>query len=355
MLDAPVLDAPVLDAPVLDAPVLGDPVLGDPVLGDPVLDAPVLDAPVLDAPATPPDELLSIGVGLVPPGVGELDADEAGVEGVALTGVDAVAVTLGLVVLDAVEVEQGVPVGVAGFLLPVALVLAFAEAVVVPVLVAAAVTVAVAVAVPVAVALALVPSLALELTLGLPLAGLPLVLSLGGLVTGVAGAGVTLGVTGLVDLAAAADEEVDWQAVGFSLLRPAKVRSRLAAPPDECTRLPDPAALPPPLALGEEIPTAVPSWTKASRSGGTAKEIPMANTAQATARAGRSSPYRQSRGCRPVPPVPVPPVPVPPVPVPPVPVPPVPAASCPPRMAFQRRIRSARKPRRAEAPECLLA
>ena len=332
---------------MLDAPVLGDPVLDAPVLDAPVLDAPVLDAPVLDAPATPPDELLSIGVGLVPPGVGELDADEAGAEGLALTGVDAAAVTLGLVVLDGVEVEQGVPAGVAGFLLPVALVLAFAEAVVVPVLVAAAVTVAVAVAVPVAVALA--PSLALELTLGLPLglplAGLPLVLSLGGLVTGVAGAGVTLGVTGLVDLAAADDEEVDWQAVGFSLLRPAKVRSWLAAPPDECTRLPDPAALPPPLALGEEIPTAVPSWTKASRSGGTAKEIPMANTAQATARAGRSSPYRQSRGCRAAPPVPVPPV----------PAPPVPAASCSPRMAFQRRIRSARKPRRAEAPECLLA
>ena len=64
---------------MLDAPVFDAPVLGDPVPGDPVLDAPVLDAPVLDAPATPPDELLSIGVGLVPPGVGELDANEAGV------------------------------------------------------------------------------------------------------------------------------------------------------------------------------------------------------------------------------------------------------------------------------------
>ena len=343
------LDAPVPDAPLFDAPVLGDPVLDAPVLDAPVLDAPVLDAPVLDAPATPPDELLSIGVGLVPPGVGELDADEAGVEGLALTDVDALAVTLGLVVLDGVRVEQGVPVGVAAFLLPVALVLAFAEAVVVPVgggsgghgrrccrrasrrgagAGAGAGTGAGTAAGRAAAGRAAA-------------AGLPL----GGLVNGVAGAGVTLGVTGLVDLAAADDEEVDWQAVGFSLLRPAKVRSWLAAPPDECTRLPDPAALPPPLALEEEIPTAEPSWTKASRSGGTAKEIPMANTAQATARAGRSSPYRQSRGCRPAPPVPAPPV----------PAPPVPAASCSPRMAFQRRIRSARKPRRAEAPECLLA
>ena len=192
----------------------------------------------------------------------------------------------------------------AGFLLPVALVLAFAEAVVVPLLVAVAVTLAVAVAVPVAVALALAPSLGLALPLaGLPL-GLPLVLPLGGLVTGVAGAGVTLGVTDLADLAAADDEEVDGQAVGFALLWPAEVRPRLAPPPDEPPGCPIRPGWAPPLALEEEIPTAVPSWTKASRSGGTARKTPMANTAQATARAGRSSPYRQSRGCRPAPPVP---------------------------------------------------
>ena len=187
----------------------------------------------------------------------------------------------------------------AGFLLPVALVLAFAEAVVVPLLVAVAVTLAVAVAVPVAVALAL--ELALELAL--PLAGLslglPLVLPPDGLVTGVAGAGVALGVTDLDGLAAADDEEVDRQVVSFPLLWSAEVRPRLAPPPDEPAWVPDPSALAPPLALEEENPTAVPSWTKASRSGGTAKETPMANTAQATARAGRSSPYRQSRGCLP--------------------------------------------------------
>jgi len=52
------------------------------------------------------------------------------------------------------------------------------------------------------------------------------------------------------------------------------------------------------LVLELEIPTAELSWLKAWRSGGTASATPMANTTQAAARAGRSSPYRQSRGCR---------------------------------------------------------
>ena len=46
------------------------------------------------------------------------------------------------------------------------------------------------------------------------------------------------------------------------------------------------------------IPTAVLRLTKAWRSGGSARATPMANKAQATARAGRSSPSRQSRGWR---------------------------------------------------------
>jgi hypothetical protein len=55
----------------------------------------------------------------------------------------------------------------------------------------------------------------------------------------------------------------------------------------------------PPPVLELEIPTtAEPSWTNASRSGDTASTMPMANTAQAAAMAGRSSPYRQSRCCR---------------------------------------------------------
>ena len=287
--------------------------------------------------------MLSVGLALVPPGAGELDVGETGVEGLALTDVDAVAlglavldaVALGLVVLDGVGVEQGVPVAVAGFLLPVALVLAFAEAVVVPLLVAVAVTLAVAVAVPVAVAL----TLELALELALPLAGLslgmPLVLPPDGLVTGVAGAGVALGVTDLDGLGrggrrgsrrAGGRLPAALAGRGAALAGTAARRARLGARSGRAGA--------PPLVLEEEIPTAVPSWTKASRSGGTARATPMANTAQATARAGRSSPYRQSRGCR---------------------APPPPARSCPPRTAFQRRTRSARKPPGAEAPECLLA
>jgi hypothetical protein len=302
-------------------------VLADPVLADPVL-----------------AEVLSVGTPPVaaPPDAGELDAGELeagetgvegveGVEGLALPGVDPTGAALGVTVLDggAVVVWQRVPVDVAAFVLPFALVLAFAEAVVVGLLAAVVVAVAVATAESVAVALPL--GLALLLA-GLPL-GLLLVLPLGGLVTGLAGG--TFGVADLVGLAAAVDEEVDGHGVGGPLLWPAEARPWLAPPPDEPAGLPDPVTpAAPPLVLEEEIPTAEPSWTKASRSGGTARAMPMANTAQATARAGRSSPYRQSRGCR---------------------APPPPGASCPPRTAFQRRTRSARKPPRAVAPACLLA
>jgi hypothetical protein len=50
--------------------------------------------------------------------------------------------------------------------------------------------------------------------------------------------------------------------------------------------------------LWEVIPTAELRWTKACRSGATARATPMANTTQAIAMAGRSSPSRQSRGWR---------------------------------------------------------
>jgi hypothetical protein len=239
-----------------------------------------------------------------------------------------------LAVLDgvAVAVWHRVPAGVAAFLLLVTPVLAFAEAVAAALLVPVALTVLVADAVLVAVAV--------PLSLGPPLAGLSpglLLVPLGGLVTGLAG--VTLGLTGLVGLAAD-DAEADGHAVAFPLLGPAEVRPWLAPPPDEPPRLPDPATPGTPwLVLVEEIPTAEASWTKASRSGGTARATPMANTAQTAARAGRSSPYRQSRDCCRGLPLPARPLP----------------SSCPPRMAFQRRTRSARKPPRAEAPACLLA
>jgi hypothetical protein len=50
--------------------------------------------------------------------------------------------------------------------------------------------------------------------------------------------------------------------------------------------------------LWEVIPTAELRWTKACRSGATARATPMANTTQAIAMAGRSSPSRQYRGWR---------------------------------------------------------
>ena len=214
---------------------------------------------------------------------------------------------------------------------PDALELAFAEAGVLalPVAVEAvpAVLVAVAVAVPVAVAVALSP-------------GLLLVLSVGELLAEPAGDALG-GVTGLADVADLApvdDGELDGHAVTCPLLWAAEVPPGPTPPADAPPWVPDPVRLgtPPPvleleLELEWENPTAVPSWTKAPRSGGIARATPMANTAQAAARAGRSSPYRQSRCCRS----------------------PAPSPSCPPRAAFQRRTMAARKPPLAAA--CLLA
>jgi hypothetical protein len=268
-----------------------------------------------------PDEVAS-------PEASELGVGETDAEGLTLTDLDTAGVGLGLAFADGVAVAGQVPVAVAAFLLPVALVLAFAEADLVAVLVAVALSVAVAVAVTVAVAVPVAVAVAVPLSPGLAVLLAVLLPPLGGLTTGLAEG--TLGVTGLAGLAAA-DGEADGHAGAVRLLWAAEVRPRLAPPPDEPSLVPDPARLgaPPPV-LEEEIPTAVLSWTKASRSGGSARATPMANTAHAAARAGRSSPYRQSRGCRArrLP------------------------ASWPPCTAFQRRIRSARKPLRAEAPEC---
>jgi hypothetical protein len=102
----------------------------------------------------------------------------------------------------------------------------------------------------------------------------------------------------LVGLAGADDGEADVHPVASALLWAAEVSP--PAPPAA-----EPAWVPAPLVLGTsppvlelEIPTAEASWPKASRSGGTASATPMANTTQAAARAGRSSPYRQSFCCR---------------------------------------------------------
>ena len=246
-------------------------------------------------PVSAPSEGVAAGlVLLAPPGPGELDAGDAGFEVLLLAGVDAVA--LGLAAWDGFAEPvgvQGVAVGLADFLPPVALVLAFADAF------ELALLVAVALAVPVAgdVAVAVSPGLVLPPT-GLPLDPLSVGL-LGGLLAALL-TGVTLGVTGLAGLAAADDGEIDAHAVDGPLLRAAEV------PPGPAPPAAEPAWVPVPFRLGAiaagagtgEPDRRAELATKAWRSGGNASATPMANTTQAAARAGRSSPYRQSRCCR---------------------------------------------------------
>ena len=239
---------------------------------------------MLVEPVSAPGGVLFAGVVLVPPAAGELDAGDAGVEELPLAGVDPDAVDCGLTVSDGLTelVGQGAPVAVALFLPPVALVFAVAEAVELALVVAVAVAVAVTVAVAVAVAVSPGPLL---------------VPPLGGLVTWFAG--VTFGVTDFVDLADG-DGDDDAHTVACALLGAAEVPPWLTPPAAEPFWVPAPFRLGTPLPVLEEveIPTAEPSWTKAWRSGGTASATPMANTAQAAASAGRSTPYRHSRWCR---------------------------------------------------------
>jgi hypothetical protein len=229
------------------------------------------------------------------------------------------------------------------FLLPVALVLAVtvaeadALAALVALLLAVAVEVEVAVAVPVAAVLPLSPGL----PLGAPLPpDLPLGAPLDGAVPEPVGGTLGSALLDLADLDALGDGQA---AVACALLWLADELEGPAPPP-----LAEPATLPapfrlgvPPLGLDEVIPTADESETTASRSGGRARTTPMANTAQAAARAGLSSPSRQSRGrgrprslpprARSSPPRP---------------------ESAPPRPVFQRPARTARKP--PDAAERLL-
>ena len=173
--------------------------------------------------------------------------------------------------------------------LPGGLVVAAAEAGAEGVVVAVLVGVAVALGVAVGVLVAVVLSLGLVLLV----AGLALVLLPAGLV--LVAAEVTVGLA----LLEGDGEELDGHAVGITRarllgmllgLRSAGRRAHRAArsgPRPGLWRL---------LWEEEVNPAAWPSWTKAWRSGGTARATPMANTAQAAARAGRSSPSRQSRG-----------------------------------------------------------
>jgi len=255
-----------------------------------VLAVPVLAVPVLADPGSTPPVAVSVGLVLAPPVPDEFDAGGAGVEEWPPGVGDPVA--SGLAVFDGVVVPgQGVAVAVPSF----ALGLAFAEAVEV------AVPVAVTLADPVPVAVAVDDAVAVSLGPVLPLTVPPLdplsVALLGALL-----AGVTLGATDLADsadLAAEDDGELGVHAVVGWLLWVAEVPPWPVPPAPELYWVPAPLTLGTLLPVLElEIPTAEASWPKASRSGGTANATPMANTTHAAAKAGRSSPYRQSRGCR---------------------------------------------------------
>ena len=295
----------------------------------PVLVDPVLACPVLADPVFAPPEAVSVELVLAPPVPDDFDAGGAGVEEL-LPGADEDLVAVGsAAAFDgvAVPVVHGVAAAAPDAVPSFALELAGAEAGDVAVLVA------VALADPVLVAVAV--DVAVEVSLGsvLPLTVPPLdplSVALGGLL-----AGVPLGASdlaGVADVAAEDDRESGPHVVVGWLLWLAEVPPWPVPPAPELYWVPAPLTLGTPLPVLElVIPTAELSSTKAWRSGGTASATPMANTTHAAARAGRSSPYRQSRGCcaRSLP------------------------DSCPPRAAFKRRTRTARKP--PYAAECLVA
>lgn len=135
--------------------------------------------------------------------------------------------------------------------------------------------------------------------LGLVPTGLLAAVSLGlGLLAAGLLAWVTLGEAALVCLFEGDGETVGGgHEVGVALRSLMALLLWLRPLAEDAIGLADPAAFPPPVVLGGASAWE-PSWRKASRSGGTARATPIANTAQAMARAGRSSPSRQSRCCR---------------------------------------------------------
>ncbi len=256
--------------------------LADPVLADPTPIALVLVL-VLAAPVEVSPVWLPLLVSLK---VGEPGPDGLAVDGLALVGVDVGVVAV--FVAAGVELWHGSSVALAwSVALAEAVAVAFAEAVLVGLPVAVPVGFAVGVAVPVLVAVVL--------SLGLTVLSLwlPLVL-LAGLVAGASG--VTLGEADLV-ASSEGDGEGLGQAVACTLAWLLGTLLGLGLPAVVPICWPAPSVpWAPPLLLEEANPTAVPSWTKACRSGGTARATPMANTAQAAARPDRSKPTRQSRG-----------------------------------------------------------
>jgi hypothetical protein len=230
-----VLVAPLLVAPLLVAPLLVAPLL---VLADPLPAGASPPVPVLVDPMAGPSDGESVGLVLLPPVTGELDAGVAGVEE-PLPGVDEDAGAFGsLAVSDgsaALLVQDGAGVALADAWPP--LLLAFAEAVEVGVLIV------VALAAPVggAVAVVLSPGLVLPPP-GPPLVPLSVALP-EGVLTELAG--VSLGAAGLgafVDWAGADDAEPDGHAIGGTLPWAAEVPP--PAPP-----VAEPAGVPSPFVL----------------------------------------------------------------------------------------------------------
>jgi hypothetical protein len=335
VLADPALVAP---APADSAPadlLALDPVSLDPALTDPALTEPALTDAAPTDPVPVAGGVLSVGLLPVLPPAGGLDGGNT-VVGELLAGVDARGVARGLADVDGwVElVGQPDPVALAVCLPLFALLLDFADAVLLGSPVAVEVAFAVAVAIVVAVAVADPVGVAVAVPVGVAVALSPallLVLPLAGLLTELAGG--ALDVADLADaagLAWADDGEPGEHGVTGTLPWTAEVPPP-PAPPAGAFWVADPFRVGVPSELELEIPTAEPRLTKAWRSGGTDRATPMANTAQAAASAGRSHPYRQSRCCRS----------------------PAPSGSWPPRAVFHRRTMPARKPVRAAA--CLLA
>lgn len=250
----PVLVAPVLAEPVLVAPAPGDSAPADLLVLDAVSPGPVLVDP-LSAPVPAAGGVLSVGLLPVPPPAGGVDGGDT-VVGELLEGADAGGVAEALADWDGWPelVSHCVPVAPAGCLPVVALLLDFADAVVLALAVelALAVPVAAVVAVPVVVVVALSP-------------GLPPVLPLAGLLAELAGG--ALGVADLVDAAGSAfaddDEPVEHGATG-TLLWTAEVPAPPAPPADAPAGVPVAFRLGAgPLELGPVIPTAELSWPTA--------------------------------------------------------------------------------------------
>jgi hypothetical protein len=226
-------------APSLTAPLPAGSLLVDPVPAGSMVAGSVPPVPVLVDPMAGPSDGESVGLVLVPPVTGELDAGVAGVEE-PLPGVDEDAGAFGLLAVlcgwAAPVVQDG-----AGVALADALPLAFAEADEVAALIA------VALVVPVAGAVAVVVSPGLVLPPpGPSLVPLSVALS-DGVLTELAGVSLGVaevaGLAAFVDFACADGAEPDGHTIAGTLPRAAEVPVPAPPPAAEPTGVPSPLVL----------------------------------------------------------------------------------------------------------------